>query len=360
MKVTIYSRWIHILPPLLLLVWLLVINSCERRPLEYDEKPRGAAIAVKIDWSKSGIDPYSSDNGVHRVSLRFFPKDVPSDVFELYMEGNVTEGEILIPAGRYAVIIYNESAVTDRAFWDGAITFTDVNSFTDFAANAVPYAAAQRTQAFPFYKPSAAEQFIVEPLRLASWSIENFVVTENMITVSNGQRPWNYLTEEEKQMFDAFKNVVMRGLTRQVEVNAQVENLISTQTAYMAMQGFATKVYMASARTTLHSATYLFTFNRRKYDANGKNGMMNSSFLSFGRITPSGSYRESYMIAADILFVTGELHKPSPPLLFDVTGQVLSNYDAKISIDLLINYKLPYVEGGIMVDEWDDSIYQLD
>jgi hypothetical protein len=359
MKVTIH-RWIHATPALLLFVWLMVFNSCERRPLEYDEKPRAVKIDVKIDWSKSGIDPYSPDGkGVHRVSIRFYPKD-NQPIFELYLEENVTEGSIYVPAGRYSVIIYNESVSDSKSFWDGAITFTDVNSFENFAANAVPYADTQRTKEFPFYKPSAGEQFMVEPLRLASWSVNNFEVTEDMITAMNGQKPFANLTEEEKEMFNTFKNVVMRALTRPVDVTAQVENLIATQTAYMAMQGLATKVYMATARTTQSPATHLFIFNRRKYDADKKSGTMNSTFLSFGRTTPSGSNRESYTIAADILFVTGVLYKPDQPFLFDVTGQVLSNYDTKISIELLINFKLPYVEGGIAVDEWEDDVYSLD
>ena len=347
----------------LFLMSALIIGSlvrCERRPLEDDEQPPAALIPVNIDWSKSGLNVTSPDGGdaVHRVSLRFFPKGKNMPVFDIYLEGNVTEGNIRVPIGKYSVIVFNES-VDDRGYWDGKIRFTDVNSFNDFAANAIPFNANMRDQLFPFYRPQTGENFMNEPLALASWSIEDFEVTEAMVMVSHGEKQLLFLTEEENRMYNALKYVVMRALTRPVNVTAQVENLISVHQAYAAMQGFANKVYMASARTTYDSTTYLFTFDRRKYDTNGKDGVMNSSFLSFGRTPTSAANRESYKIAADMLFVTGELYKPTPPLLFDVTEQVLSNYDTEIEINLFIHYKLPYIEGGIAVDEWDDDVYTL-
>ena len=354
------NRWKSGLAAMLLMVSTLLIDSCERRPLEDDENPKAAAINVKIDWSKSGLNPDTRDggNGVHRASLRFFPKD-NSPVFDLYLEGNVKEGQILVPVGKYSVIVFNES-VYDKSYWEGAITFTDVNSFDNFAAHAVPFSAAQRTKDFPFYVPRQGEEFIVEPLHLASWSIEHFEVTEKMIMVSHGERQPFYLSDEENEMLNALTKIVMRALTRPVNVTAQVENMISTHIAYMSMQGFANKVYMASARTTYNPTTYLFTFDRRKYDSNGRDGVMNSRFLSFGRTPSSTANPESYKIAADILFITGDRHQPQQPLLFDVTGQVLKDYDTKIDIDLYINFSLPYVEGGIAVDEWEDDVYTLE
>ena len=337
----------------------LVITTCERRPLEYDELPAAAKFEVKIDWSKSGINPYAGDGkGVHRVSFRFFSKDKKTYLFERYLEDSKTEGEILVPLGSFSVIVYNESVDDQRTWWDGAITFTDINNYDNFAANAVSYDAAQRTKLFPFYKPISGEQFIEEPLQLASWSIENFVVTDNMILVMQGAKPSYTLSEEETEMIDAFKNVVMRALTRQVNITARVENMVSAQTTYMAMRGFTNKVYMASGRTVNSPRTYLFILTGRKFDTGGKNGTMNGSFWSFGRVPVSSG--ESYQLAADVLFGTGELHKPPAPLLFDVTGQVIPDYNKKVPIDLSIQYSLPYVEGGITVDDWVDEVYTLE
>jgi hypothetical protein len=338
---------------LLTAIYIITFSSCERRPLDIDELPPVALIPVKIDWSRSGIN-FETGSGVHRVSLRFYPKDSRQDVFDCYLEGNVTEGKIQIPVGKYSVIVFNESV--QDVYWDGRIKFTDINSYSNFAANAVPYGDADRRQQFPFYSPQAGEKFIAEPLHLASWSIDNFEVTENMMVVAQGQKPFSYLSTVENDMFYALTKIVMRALTRPVIVTARIENLISSQTNYLAMQGFTTRVNMATGLPVSAPATFLFTLNGRKYDPDKLSGTSTATFLSFGRTAAP----ESYKIAMDILFVTGELYKPAQPLLFDVTDQVLSSYNTDINIYLNISLALPYVEGGIAVDDWEDNYYTLE
>ena len=334
----------------------LSLGACVRRPLEDLELPPAALIPVKIDWSRSGFK-FSSRSGpsVHRVSLRFFPKDGFLPVFDVYLERNLMEGEIRVPIGRYSVIVFNET-LEDEGFWEGRVHFTDVDSFHDFAANAVPYNRNTLTEQFPFYKPQPGEMLIAEPLHLASWSIEHFEVTEKMVPVSFGEQPESFLSDEEYEMFLSLKKVVMLPLTRPVNVTARIGNIVSSHINYLAMQGFTGKVFMSSGQTTQRNTTFLFRLGRRHYEANGKDGSAGASFYCFGR---TEAYPESYTIAADVVFVTGELFKPSPPLLFDLTGQVITNYHDRFAIDLAIEYDLPYMEGGIAVDNWDDDVYTL-
>lgn len=331
---------------------MLSATSCERRPLEDDELPLAALIPVKIDWSKSGIDvaSHNGGSGVHRVSLRFYPKDSKQPVFDLYLEGNVTEGQIAVPVGVYSVIVFNES-VDDKGYWEGKVNFTDVNSYMDFAANAVPYDVATREQQFPFYQPQTGEKLINEPLNLASWCLDEFRVTEKMVPVSYGQQKASFLSADENDMFYALTHITMRALVRPLIVTAQVKNLVSAQTNYFAMRGLASKVYMASGLTTQTPSTHLFTLNGRQYMQGGKDGTTSKTFLCFGRTLAP----ESYKLAADVLFVTGELYNPTPPLRFDVTDQVILDYHNRLTIKVDISYELPYVEGGIGVDEWDDE-----
>ena len=341
---------------LLLAIIGLSSGACKRRPLEDLELPPAALIPVKIDWSLSGFN-FSSRFGpsVHRVSLRFFPKDGYLPVFDVYLEGNLTEGRIRVPIGRYSVIVFNET-LEDEGFWEGRINFTNIDSFHDFAANAVTFSRNALTEQFPFYSPQPGEWLITEPLHLVSWSIEHFEVTEKMVPVSFGEKPESFMTEEEYGMFLSLTKVVMRPLTRPVNVTARIGNLVSSHVNYLAMQGFAGKVFMASGLTTLSSSTFLFRLGRRHYDANGKDGTAGAAFYCFGR---TSAFPELYTITADVVFVTGELYKPSPPLLFDVTGQVKANDDDKFAIELTIGYDLPYMEGGIAVDNWDDDVYTL-
>ena len=328
----------------------IIFSACERRPLE-DEYFETALIPVRIDWRRSGIAVTQPDgNGlVHRVSIRFFPKD-GSPAFDRYLETNVIEGEINVPPGRYSVVIFNE-AVSD-IYWEDVIFFTDVNDYDRFAANIVPDAAT-----YPFYTSLYGERFVVEPFRLASWSLGDFEVTRDMIksTRYTGTRSGGSVSSNDRY---ALLDVEMRPLTYNVNVVAHVENLCSAQLIQTAMRGFSSKVYMASALTEQVPVTHIFSLNGRTWDdpANPIDGTTRKSFLSFGRLPQTSQY----FLNMDVLFVTGELYTPPTPFLFNVTDQIESSgvsvgIDVNINIDMAIDIALPYVEGGIYVGDWDDE-----
>ena len=328
-------------------IMMMFFASCQRRLIEDEEMTLAALIPVNIDWSESGINP---TNGVHVVSIRFFPKDGVSPAFDCYLEGNPREGEILVPTGQYSVIVFNES-LQDAAFWADKVVFTDVNSYSNFAANTIALTDAARLQQFPYYKPQPSEQFIDAPVRLmASWSLDNFEVTNNMILVTQGRRPASSLSVAESNMLNALKQITMRALTRSVTVTAQVENLISADSMYLAMQGLASKVIMATGVTTYNPSTHLFFLNGRQY-SNGKDGTARSTFLCFGR-TPAP---ESYYITADILLISKTLFEPTPPLLFNRTNEFIAGFTSNLLINLNIDFSLPLIEGGVAVDDWGDD-----
>lgn len=326
-----------------------LFTDCCRRPLE-EEYQETALIPVRIDWSQSNIpvseDDPSGGEWVHRATLRFYPVD-GSPIFERYLEGNIFEGTIEVPVGEYKVIVMNES-IEDVRYWEDFITFSGVDSFDDFAATVNPMSEADRLSSFPFYKPSVDERIIVEPLRLASWSLDSFEVTRDMVDVSRGYGPETKAATRD--MLDALANIVMRALTRNVNVEAHVYNLVSVQAFHTAAQGFADKVYMASALTVQEPATYLFLLNGRTWDDNEVDGTTRRTFLSFGRLPQESEY----MISLDVLFVNGELFTADAPMTFDVTDQVMSATGLDINI-VIPDFEFPYVEGGISVVGWDDE-----
>ena len=342
------------LATLAVIVTGIIFSACERRPLE-DEYFETALIPVRIDWRRSGIAVTQPDgNGlVHRVSVRFFPLD-GSPAFDRYLETNVIEGEIAVPIGQYRIVIFNESV--DDTYWDDVIQFSDINDFDRFAANIVPDDVAN----YPLYTPLTNEQFIVEPFRLASWSLDYFEVTKELVAstrkpASRGTPPSSGSSLSDRY---ALLDVEMRPLTYNVNVSAHVKNLCSTQLIQTAMRGFSSKVYMASAVTEQTPSTHIFKLNGRTWDdpANPVDGTTRKSFLSFGRLPQAANY----WINLDVLFVTGELYAPATPFLYDVTPQVDASgisvgIDVNIDIDIKLNIDLPYVEGGIHVGEWDDE-----
>ena len=336
---------------LLLGVSVQLFTACERRPLE-DDFAEMALIPVKIDWSKSGIAVTSpGGNGlVHRVSLRFFPKD-GSRPFDRYLESNVIEGEIEVPVGSYDVVVYNEAI--DDIYWEDVIYFTDANNYNSFAANIT----AANLNDYPRYKMLPDEELIVEPLRLASWSIENFTVTKDMVTYSRSRNRSSITLRDTH--YDELTRVVMRPLTYTVTISASIENLCSAHQIQTGVRGFAKKVYMASAQTEQLPATHIVTLNGRIWDdVAQRNGRTSSSFLSFGRLPQSSQY----WVNLDVLLITGASYTPPQPLLFNVTdqvGQTSGNLHYEVEINIDLNLSLPYHDGGIRVDEWGEDEYIL-
>ena len=324
-------------------IWFF--TACERRPLE-DDYGNTARIPVKIDWSRSNIPVTAPDGSgyVHRVSLRFFPKD-GSAAFDRYLEMNVIEGEIEVPVGEYSVVVFNESVYD--VYWNDAIHFTGVDSYTDFAATIVLDDAAN----YPFYRQLADEELIVQPFRLASWSLDDFTVTKEMVertrsrvkVASRAEDPENVLT-----------GIVMRALTRNVNVTVHTENLSSAQLLQGAMRGFARKVYMASAKTTRTPATYIFKLNSRVWDAGSqRHGTVSKSFLSFGRLPEA----EEYRLNVDAVFIDGSIHDKQ--LLWSVTDQVTAHRADAIDINIYLDMQLPHITEGIYVGDWDDETIKL-
>lgn len=304
------------------------LTGCERRAL--DCKPPTALVPVKVDWSKSGL----SSGDVHRLSLRFFPQN-GGEAFDRYLEGNVTEGSVEVPIGKYSVVAYNE-AITDP-YWTNSVFFTDVNDYSKFAANI----SNTDISAYSFYEPLPGEALVAEPLRLASWNLDNLDITKDM--VQNACGPNGNVTT-------ALTAITMRPLTYNVNVQAQVQNLSSAQFMQGALRGLAGKVYMATGVTEQSPATHLFTFSNRQWNTGSTtDGTTEKNFLAFG-LMPTAS---QYMLNLDVLFRTGEVYKLTPPLLYDVSSQVNSYPNSDISVK--VSLALPYKDGGIDVGGWDDE-----
>ena len=340
-----------------LLLPLLLLSACKRRPLE-DGLPELARIPVHIDWSNSGINPYSQNEleKVHWVSIRFFPKD-GSPAFDRYLEEpDVTDGWINVPVGKYSVIVFNESLRDVN--WEGAISFSGINEYAKFAAHAVAWNPAQWAAEFPYYTPPQGESVIIGPApstlapKLASWSLDYFEVTENMLLLSQGLLSPGDVGAADRSMLEALTHIEMHCLTRTVNVTAQVKNLVSIYANYCALSGFAHTVFMASREKTQSPSIKLFKLNGRQYDANQLDGTTRCSFLSFGRVPPP----ETYMLSVDVLYGTGELLTPKLAD-FNVTNDV-TVLSPGPDINININYAVDYRD-GIAVNEWQEDVLEI-
>lgn len=323
----------------LLFIVLALFTSCQRQTI-YEPDIITAIIPVSVNWDNSGITPTREhdQHRVHRVSLRFFPKD-GSAPFESYLEGNVFSGNIEVPVGEYSVIAMNESV--HDVYWSDFYSFSDIDSYSKISVTTID----DNPLLYNFYVPFVGERFMKESHRLTSWSLDDYSVTHDMVTRTRSAK--NKADNEEFVI-----NVEMRRLTHDIKVFATVENLKSVHIFQGAVRGFSKRIYLASTKSVATPATQFFTLNGRKFNPGSTtDGTSERTFRSFGRLSDNSTAKYSMML--DVIFVDGSRYNPEIPLEWDLSDQINSQEDSAINIELSLN--LPLVEGGIGVGGWGDD-----
>lgn len=308
-----------------------VFTSCERRELcDGPDATASVQVPVAIDWSQSGITPTSRAGGdfVHRVSLRFFPKD-GSQAFDRYLEGDVYNGFVDVPLGDYSVIVYNEAL--DDNYWSNNLYFSDIDDFGAFAANLIN----DNPTNYDFYTVAPGETLSMEPLKLASWSLDDFRVTSPM----------------SDQMYNALTVVKLYKLTYWSTVAVTATHLNSSYLMHGILKGLVNKVQMASRQVIASPSTHIFLFDAITWsDPTQTDGTIRGRFLTFGRQPDPDA---TYWLALDVILKSGARYVPPTPFVFDVSDQVHapSNTDVNISV----NIALPELKDGVDVGDWDDG-----
>ena len=314
---------------LIILLIFIIFGACIHEESNGDCHV-SARIFVEVNWDKSGINPNQEADDyhqVHRVSLRFFPKD-GSEPFEYYLETSIYSGYIEVPLGEYSIMAMNESV--HDIYWDENVEFTDINDYNKIAATVTSDNPLLYNS---FYTPSPGERFMIAAPKLASWSMNDFHVTPNM---------------------NAVIHINMRRLTYNTRILATVKNLKSAHTMQGALRGFAQKVYLSSAHTEILPATQFFKLNKFTFDKDSvANGTAEVTFNSFGKL-PEGA-ESAYSMMLDILLIDGSQHIPDVAYEYDLTDVVHSQNSILTSIEVVI--ELPFKKGdeNISVGDWEDD-----
>lgn len=341
---------------ILLMAIFATTIGCTRRPLcdcetEGNKPGESAMIDVKIDWSRSGIDPKvenrSDGDYVHRVSLRFFPKD-GSEAFDRYLESNIFEGEISVPIGDYSVVVFNESIYDP--YWIGVVEFENVDNYEDFTARLTDDEPTQ----FDFFDFDEGMDLSVEAFKLASWSIDNFSVSENM-TLSGAQ-----LSDSEEAMKRALTNIELRRLTTTTTIYADVENLSSVYRLHAALEGLSESVNITTGEPYSSTTTHVWQLTRVEWDdeSEQRHGTISEERLTFA----APNVETTHTLTLEVLLINGSRYEPENPLKYDVSDQIrgLTRY-ADNDLKARVSASLPYVTGQIVVGDWgDDNVVDLE
>ncbi|MFI3319541.1 MAG: DUF5119 domain-containing protein [Rikenellaceae bacterium] len=315
MKSTLYTT--------ALILSLIANSSCIRRSLtDYVCQRETATIPVTVDWTQSGITPSDDSRTetdyVHRVSLRFFPLD-GSTPFDRYLETNIYEGEITLPEGSYSIVAFNESIYD--TYWNGYINFINTEDYDTFAVELVD---------------EEGDGVATSPLKLASWSLGEYTITEDMISTTKAATPIE---------------VTLQPLTCYTTVTAQITNLSSAQTVTATASGLTDRMYMASGEAHTSTTSHSLALSTVEWDDDSEqHGSISARILTFDNSTDTNA---TYTLEFDVILVDGTRHTPDEPLIFDVSHQI-TRY-ATDDFSLSAEFEIPETSGSIEVDEWGDK-----
>ncbi len=411
----------------ILIISLIFCFSCKYQTI-YEKGPgftyAEALIPVKVNWANSGFtvdakgeSRQSGSVDILKTTFIFFPKNGDKPFERHIGDGSsISEGEIGVPVGEYSVIVMNDEIADIR--WEGSesggymsLSFEHISKYEDFAA----YVNYSETCPNQFYWDDNSYRFMGLPMRISSWSIDDFVVTENMLEHTRSLKD-NISNEESMMLYALTRDSIgdkdgidMRRLTYDVEIDLRVKNLtsISPDGLKGGMINFVNKVNMRTGKGYLEpvegaSMLQYFTFNGRHdwtdQDGNpmgkdwqpsnseniykGYTGTTSAKFISLGRNL--NTVKEKYGLDLDFIFIDGHLRDDSKPLTvtseldgttkeyttpIDVTSQVLENREGVaenflgIPIKIIVSLgtiELDFVDGDISVEDWgEDDIIPL-
>ena len=343
--------------PLWLLLLLLV--SCERRPLEeasYDK----ALIPISIDWvTKSHLDPDSDRENLYRASVWFYSKDGPVFNGSSYKEFRFNDpkgGTVELPVGHYSVLIFN-NAIDE---FSSNVGFRGTDSFSTFEYYLKPADATMDMTTNP----------VLEPDILAVWRVFEYEVTPGMVKVSRSMT--SPITDEDRKQAEAdlkkLLNLQPERLTKTLHAQAYVRFLKSSgKPASATLTGMAHSVNLSTGEiTSTTPSSFSFEMNNRQYDADHpKHGRIEAYVETLGMLPDASStYRMTLRFTLSGQY-EGSVTYPSPsspPFSFDVTKQLRTqpapDADYCIHLGSDSGIELPELTPGGFdpdIDDWGDE-----
>lgn len=317
------------------IIWAVVcftlVLGCTRRPLD-DDPGDTALVPIRIDWTHSMLDM----NTVHNVSLWFFPHEEGRTPLEYRMEDNLTETVIPLPVGVYSVVVFNET-VDDSYDENSSLIFSGQERYETFCVGVKDDA----TRLGRMYSRSDNTLPKRTPLPLASWSLDRFEVTWDMVVVTRTRSKAKVtkslasytVTRTQQELVDleleSMLSVVPLPRTRRVVVAAYVENVKAAANATGQLDGATERVSLATGLPVLGIVTHAFALQVAavKPDVDHPdNGTIESSFFVFDHQS-----EPTYTIDLNFQLRDGSWVKPND--VFEVTSQVDKEvFEIKINV----------------------------
>lgn len=350
---------------IILLALVAAISSCERRPL-VDELHETALIPVSIDWSEALLDPDNDPNGdVYSASVWLFPQ--PDSRYQgkplEFKLNNPRGGEIEVPVGKYAVLVFNNTVMD----FSENVGFRGTDKYETFEYYALPDTRASR------YSKSGYDNLILEPDIIAAWNLDEFEVTPDMVTLTRSTSENSSLAA--RQQVKALSNVTPHRLTYVVKSLVRVVGLNNAKAAQGAVTGFGSSVFLATGRVAPPPSTLVFNLNNRQWlNSEQTVGTIESApFNAFGPASgdPSAAcyHLTSFTLRGEWEGSTTYPTPPAAPFTHYITNQINKNISLYINLNVGFEVKpgnpeivLPdfSIQGdggfGVGLEDWGEEV----
>ncbi len=290
---------------LLPLIIFIILMGCKRREM-YDSYELTALIPIDIDWSLAKLDPDNDpENDVYSASAWFFPQDEDQSVIVKRLT-DASGGTVELPVGTYSVLVFNNT-VDDFS----NIEFRGTDSFDSFEA----YSSSDAQSLFY----SKSDNTSLKPDILATWSITDFEVSQEMVNTSRGYS--SSTTKADDESLSTLSGIQPQLVVDTATVTVHVSGLNNASSATAVHSGLSSSVFMASGTSSDDQTSHTFSLSDRTYyDDSSSEGTVSASYRSFGRHSHTDTLSHSLQI--DFTLNDNSSH---PTQEFDISDQINSS-----------------------------------
>ena len=312
-----------------ILVWstLLLLSSCHRRPLE-DTCENNALIPIGTVWSQADINPQN-------ITALFYNQDDGKLVLEHRFENNPNRIQTYasVPVGKYTVVIFNELR--------GQIKGVGIRGHENFST----------LQAYATTDPNAknrstSNSYVYEPDILASATVYDFNVTNEMIDFSHYYSNGEVVNQSMQESIEALVGLVPLRKVHKFNIVAHVKGLNNARMpALIDLLGMAESFNIKEDRSSRIAATQQFTMNNRTYDSGSrKNGTISKIIYTWGFLgekpNETNVQRDS-PVQMDFLFMLVDAEKTLIRQQVNVTSSVTFQPETNGATTLNLYVELP-------------------
>lgn len=301
---------------------LLLLGSCERRPLE-DMCPGEGLVPIGTVWTVADITPQN-------VTALFYDQNDGHLVMEHRFENSPNRIQTYadVPAGRYTVVVFNELRGQIRG-----VGIRGYENLSTLEAYDLPNP--------DFKNRSNDNDYVYDPDILASVMVRDFIVRDN-------------------EYNEALVGLEPLRKVHQFNIVAHVKGLNNARMpALVDLPGVAESYSFSEDRNTSIIATQQFTMNGRAYDTgSSKDGIIAITIYTLGLLNEVPSETNVQIdspVKLDFLFMLVDAEKTLVRQVVDVTDLIWFKTETYGATTLNVYVELPDALPDVVPEGGEDS-----